>query len=147
MERTSYCVYNQTRQCFLSLHVTLADSICSRLMGIMGNLKHKAHEGLWVVPSRGIHIIGIHCPLDLIYLDEQCQVIHVVEYLPSFRIAPMKTQAESVLQLPAYSIYSSRTRPGDQLLICVAEEMYLRLKSIGDVREQADNNGVHGRMP
>jgi hypothetical protein len=32
-----------------------------------------------------------------------------------------------VLELPTHTIYSSQTQPGDQLLICMAEEMANRL--------------------
>ena len=128
MKRKTYCVYNQTRECFLSLDVTAADTIFSRLRGLIGRLKLRSDEGIWVVPSRGIHTLGLLFPLDLIYLDEHYRVIHLVEYFPSFRIAPLKTQAESVLELPTHTIYSSQTQSGDQLVICVAEEMENRLK-------------------
>jgi uncharacterized membrane protein (UPF0127 family) len=129
MKRRTYCVYNQTRECFLSLDVAAADTIFSRLRGLIGRLKLRSDEGIWVVPSRGIHTLGLLFPLDLIYLDEHYRVIHLVEYFPSFRIAPLKTQAESVLELPTHTIYSSQTQPGDQLVICVAEEMENRLKT------------------
>ena len=128
MKRRAYCVYNQTRECFLSLNVTAADTIFSRLRGLIGRLKLRSDEGIWVVPSRGIHTLGLLFPLDLIYLDEHYRVIHLVEYFPSFRIAPLKTQAESVLELPTHTIYSSQTQPGHELVICVAEEMESRLK-------------------
>jgi uncharacterized protein len=129
MKRRTYCVYNQTRECFLSLDVAAADTIFSRLRGLIGRLKLRSDEGIWVVPSRGIHTLGLLFPLDLIYLDENYRVIHLVEYFPSFRIAPLKTQAESVLELPTHTIYSSQTQAGDQLVICVAEEMEDRLKT------------------
>src|ERR1700733_2540345 len=129
MKRRKYCIYNQTRECFLSLEVTAADTIFSRLRGLIGRLKLRSDEGIWVVPSRGIHTLGLVFPLDLIYLDEPHRVIHLVEYFPSFRIAPLKTQAESVLELPTHTIYSSQTQPGDQLVICVAAEMENRLKT------------------
>jgi uncharacterized membrane protein (UPF0127 family) len=130
MKRRAYCVYNQTRECFLSLNVAAADTIFSRLRGLIGRLKLNSDEGIWVVPSRGIHTLGLLFPLDLIYLDEHYRVIHLVEYFPSFRIAPLKTQAESVLELPTHTIYSSQTQSGDQLVICVAEEMESRLKKV-----------------
>jgi uncharacterized membrane protein (UPF0127 family) len=130
MKRRAYCVYNQTRECFLSLNITAADTIFSRLRGLIGRLKLRSDEGIWVVPSRGIHTLGLLFPLDLIYLDEHYRVIHLVEYFPSFRIAPLKTQAESVLELPTHTIYSSQTQPGDQLVICVAEEMESKLKKV-----------------
>jgi uncharacterized membrane protein (UPF0127 family) len=129
MKRRTYCVYNQTRECFLSLDVAAADTIFSRLRGLIGRLKLRSDEGIWVVPSRGIHTLGLLFPLDLIYLDEHYRVIHLVEYFPSFRIAPLKTQAESVLELPTHTIYSSQTQTGDQLVICVAEEMENQLKA------------------
>jgi uncharacterized protein len=133
MKRRTYCVYNQTRECFLSLDVRAADTIFSRLRGLIGRLKLRSDEGIWVVPSRGIHTLGLLFPLDLIYLDEHYRVIHLVEYFPSFRIAPLKTQAESVLELATHTIYSSQTQPGDQLVICVAEEMEHRLRAGGAV--------------
>jgi uncharacterized protein len=129
MERQTYCVYNQTRECFLSLSVTAADTTFARLKGLIGRFKLGFDEGIWVVPSSGVHTLGVLFPLDLIYLDEDYRVIHVVEYFPTFRIAPLKIKAASVLELPTHTIYSSQTQPGDQLLICAAEEMKNRLNS------------------
>jgi uncharacterized protein len=148
MELGNYCVYNLTRQCFLGLHVTVADTVYARLRGFIGKLKLNSDEGLWVVPSKVIHTVGLRFPLDLLYLDAEFQVIHVVEYLPSFRIAPLKIRAKSVLELPAHTIYSSQSKLGDQLLICVAEEMHLRLENagVGGLRPSEMSNGDHGRV-
>ena len=49
MNTRTYCVYNQTRECFLSLSVTPADTTFSRLKGLIGRLKLKVDEGLWIV--------------------------------------------------------------------------------------------------
>ena len=126
MERRSYCVYNQTRECFLCLGVTPAETVLARLKGLIGRLKLKLDEGLWVVPSQGVHTLGVLFPLDLIYLDENHRVIHVIEHFPRFRIAPLRIKAASVLELPTHTIYSSQTQPGDQLIICAVEEIESR---------------------
>ena len=131
MNRRTYCVYNQTRECFLSLGVTPADTTFLRLKGLIGRLKLRVDEGLWVVPSCGIHTMGVLFPLDLIYVDDDHRVVHVIEHFPRFRISPLKTQATSVLELPTHTIYSSQTQAGDQLLICAAEEMETRLNKGG----------------
>ena len=123
MERRTYCVYNQTRETFLSLAITAAETPFARLKGLVGRLKLRADEGLWLVPSRGVHTVGVLVPLDLIYIDKNFQVVHLEEYFPTFRIAPLRSQAESVLELPTHTIYSSQTQVGDQLVICVADEM------------------------
>jgi uncharacterized membrane protein (UPF0127 family) len=142
----TYCVYNLTRECFLSLNVKAADTIFSRLKGLIGKFKLRSDEGLWVVPSQGVHTFGLFFPLDLIYLDENYHVIHLVEYIPSFRIGPFKAHAESVLELPTHTIYSSHTQPGDQLLICRPEEMEHQLKvtSIASASEWKEHSASGG---
>lgn len=127
MERQTYCVYNQTRECFLGLRVEPANTTFTRLRGLIGRLRLRFDEGVWVVPSSGVHTIGVLFPVDLIYLDERQRVLHQIEYFPRFRIAPLRTQAASVLELPTHTIYSSQTQPGDQLVICPADEMEYRL--------------------
>ncbi len=129
MQKQKYCVYNQTRESFLSLGVAAADTTLARLKGLIGKLRLELDEGLWIVPSRGIHTVGVLFPIDLVYLDDGHHVLHVVESFPTFRISPWITQAASVLELPTHTIYSSQTQPGDQLVICVAEEMEQRLQA------------------
>ena len=83
----------------------------------------KEDEGIWVVPSQGVHTIGVLFPVDLIYLDEKDRVIHLEESFGPFRIGPVRKKCVSVLELPTRTIYSSHTQVGDQLLISRAEEM------------------------
>ena len=132
-ERKTYCVYNQTRECFLSLEITVIHTIFSRLRGLIGRFKPRSDEGLWVMPSWRGHTLGLVFPRDMIYLDEYNRVVDVVEYFPSFRITSTKTKAKSVLELPTHTIYSSQTQPGDQILIYTAEEMEQHLRKDGAV--------------
>jgi len=89
----------------------------------MGKMRLRSDEGLWVIPSRGIHTFGLMFSIDVIYLDGQMRVVHLVENLGPLRIAPLRLHSESVLELPARSISGSGTQIGDQLLICTAKEM------------------------
>jgi uncharacterized protein len=129
VEARTYCVYNRTRECFLSFGVGVADTSFARLKGFIGRLKLGLDEGLWVVPSSGVHTWGVLFPLDLIYLDENHRVVYLNEHFPRFRIAPLRIEAASVLELPTHTIYSSRTETGDELLICTVEEMEEKLKA------------------
>jgi len=129
MELQLLCAYNQTRECFLGLEVAAADSFSNAsLKDMLAKLVLEAGEGLWITPFKGIPETDMREPLDLIYLDEDCRVIEVVESFPTFRVTPFSPQAASVLALPTHSIYSSQTQQGDQLVLCVAEEMHRRLK-------------------
>jgi uncharacterized membrane protein (UPF0127 family) len=119
----TYCVFNQTRESFLSLNVALTDTHFGRLKGLVGRLRLKGDEGIWVVPSQGVHTIGVLFAVDLIYLDKDNRVIHLDESFGSFRIGPVRSAGASVLELPMRTIYSSQTQMGDQLLICSPEDM------------------------
>lgn len=92
-----------------------------------------------MVPSQGVHTIGVLFAVDLIYLDRQDRVIHLEESFGRFKIGPVRTKCESVLELPTRTIYSSQTHVGDELLICSPEEMeeYLR-KTEGPLANPAD---------
>jgi uncharacterized membrane protein (UPF0127 family) len=123
MSQVKYCVYNKTRECFLSFGVTAADTPFARLRGLIGRLHLASDDGVWIIPSQGVHTLGVLFPLDLIYLDDDLKVIHAIEHFPRFWVAPLRLRAASVLQLPAHAIYSSQTQPGDQFIICLAEEI------------------------
>ncbi len=128
MEIHRYCVYNQSRESFLSLGVTVVDSALKQMKALIENLSVKSDDGLWLMPFRGIPASRGLTPVDLIYLDEENHVILTVESFPSNGIESLQIQPASVLVLTAHTIFSSQTQPGDLLLICEAEEMQRRLE-------------------
>jgi hypothetical protein len=121
--RAKVCVFNRTRQSFLSLAATVADTHLSRLAGLLGRRRLRSSEGLWVVPCQGIHTIGVLFPIDVVYLDDERRVIHLIENLGPFRVAPVRIDCASVLELPVRTIFASETRVGDDMLICAADEL------------------------
>ncbi len=123
-----YCVFNKTRESFLSLGIAAADTYFARLKGLLGRLRLKPDEGIWVIPSQGVHTIGVLFAIDLIYLNPDNRVIHVSESFGRFRIGPIFISCSSVLELPTRTIYTSQTQVGDELLICQPEEMEQYLK-------------------
>ena len=117
------CAFNRTREAFLSFKLGVADTHLSRLRGLLGMRSFKHYDGLWVVPSQGVHSIGVVFPVDLIYLDEHDCVVHLEEHFKPFRLGPYKAACYSVLQLRVRTIYNSDTQLGDKLLICRPQEM------------------------
>ena len=85
-------VYNKTRETFVATEAHVADSYFTRLIGLLGKGKRWAQlgRGLWIVPSRGVHTIGMLFPIDLIFLSKEKEVVHVEEHVhpsacPKFR--------------------------------------------------------------
>jgi uncharacterized membrane protein (UPF0127 family) len=112
-------VYNKTRETFVATDTMVAASYLSRLVGLLGKTRKWAQlcRGLWIVPSSGVHTIGMLFPIDLIFLSKEKQVVHVEEHVRPFRISKVSLRAESVLELPAHAIYRSGTQVGDRLEI------------------------------
>jgi uncharacterized protein len=112
-------VYNKTRETFVATEAKVADSYVTRLVGLLGKTRRWAQlgKGLWIVPSRGVHTIGMLFPIDLVFLSKDKEVVHVEEHVRPFRISKVSLKAMSVLELPPHTIYRSRTQIGDQFEI------------------------------
>jgi uncharacterized membrane protein (UPF0127 family) len=125
--KSTYCIFNKTKESFLALTVTGAGTSLIRVKGLLGKIRISQGEGLWVNPCRGIHTLGVLFPIDVVYLDAENRVIHLVEHLRPFRFGPLRLDCASVLGLPPHMIYESQTEVGDELLICRPEEIDLQL--------------------
>ena len=110
-------VYNKTRETFLAFRVKVADSILSRLVGLLGKRSLQPDSGVWICPANAVHTIGMLFSFDLVLIDKDFKVVGIRELLRPFRITMPNTKAESVIELPAHSIFRSRTQIGDQLTI------------------------------
>jgi uncharacterized membrane protein (UPF0127 family) len=118
-----FCAFNITRQSFINLGVMVADTPLARLRGLLGKIRMRSDEAVWIVPSRGIHTFGLRFAIDVVYLDAQQRVVDTIENLKPLRITGIRWHCASVLELPARSIYRLGIEVGDQLLICSSEKM------------------------
>lgn len=128
MEGQKFCVYNQTRESFLSLGVTVAEGGPALVKERVEALGVKTDSGLWLKPYTGIPPLRRYSAVDLIYLDAGCRVIQELESFPNSTTEPTERNAASALLLPAHTIYTTQTQLGDQLVICAANEMEQQLE-------------------
>ena len=75
--------------------------------------------------SPGIYAVGRLFPVDRVYLDQENRVVQLIEHLDPLQIVPVHCRYASVLEARIRTIYSSRTRVGDELLICFPEEVQM----------------------
>lgn len=110
-------VYNKTKETFLAFRVKVADSVLGRLVGLLGRRSLQPDSGVWIVPANAVHTIGMLFTFDLILIDKNFKVVGLRELVRPFKITKPNFKAESVLELPAHTIFRTRTQIGDQLLI------------------------------
>jgi len=119
MPQNDHCVfvYNKTKETFLAFRVKVADTVLSRMVGLLGRRSLKRESGVWLVPANAIHTIGMVFTFDAVLIDKDFKVVGLRELLRPFSVTAPNFRAESVIELPAHTIFRSRTQVGDQLVI------------------------------
>jgi uncharacterized membrane protein (UPF0127 family) len=117
-------VFNKTKQTFLAYRVKIADSILTRLVGLLGKRSLEPDSGLWIFPSRGIHTLGMLFDIDVVFLDKDLRVVALRELVHPFSMTGLYFNAESVLELPAHAVFKSRTEVGDQLMLSRPDSLH-----------------------
>ncbi len=107
--------FNKTRQASLADDLRFADTHWTRLRGLVGTnaAQFAKGQGLWIVPCRGVHTLGMGFPIDVIYLNADNTVVHLESNLPPWRFAPVRWNAKTVLEIPVGTIRATSTTLGD----------------------------------
>jgi uncharacterized membrane protein (UPF0127 family) len=113
--------FNRTRNAYLATHLSVAGTHWLRLLGLMGKdpASFPAGDGLWIIPSRGVHTLAMKFPIDVLYLDPNKFVVHVERNLKPWRVARVSMRTASVLELPGNTLSSSGTAIGDEIEIAM----------------------------
>jgi uncharacterized membrane protein (UPF0127 family) len=116
--------FNRTRQAYLATALAVADTHWTRLRGLLGLSAGDFRNGfgLWIVPCRGVHTLGMGFPIDVVYLDHSMTVVHIQRDLQPWRFAPVRLRASSVLELPCRTAAETRTAIGDRIEITIAKD-------------------------
>ncbi len=117
-KKGSILVINKSKESTLG-YVDMADSFISRLRGLM--LKKTLKRGMVLkIPGgrgkrgSGIHMFFMRIPLDVIFLDEEKNVLDQVNLKPWQTYTPKKA-ARYVVELKEGNIKSSKTEIGDKI--------------------------------
>jgi uncharacterized membrane protein (UPF0127 family) len=113
-------VVNTTRQTVLASNLEVADTGPTRNKGLLGRTGLNEGEGLWIIPCESVHTIGMKFPIDLVYLDRKLCVRKVRGNVPAWRLS-VCFSAHSILELPAGTISTTKTVPGDLVEFLPAE--------------------------
>jgi Uncharacterized conserved protein len=108
-------VVNRTREILLGDRVRTASTFLSRLVGLLGTAAIAEDEGLWIVPCRSVHTLGMRYPIDVAFLDARGVVVGILEGFPPNRVGRVFRDARGALELRAGTLAATGTAPGDRL--------------------------------
>ena len=110
-------VRNLTRNTTIAEHALLADSMVSRMRGLIGRRDLQRGEGLILGPCNGVHMFFMSIPLDVVFVNRHNQVVCSVSGLPTWGLVPWVRGAAQAIEIPVGMIHESRTAVGDLLSI------------------------------
>ena len=114
MATTRLKVTNLTRGKRLADRADIADTSATRNRGLLKHTRLDPGEGLWIVPTQGVHTFAMKFTIDVVYLNKKRQVLKLRPNMVKSRISVCLT-AHSVLELPAGTLDDTGTQKGDQL--------------------------------
>lgn len=106
-------VVNQTRDIVLAERAERADSVWHRFRGLMGKRSLAAGSGLVLEPGGAIHMFFMRMPLDVLHVDREDRVTHVLRGIKPWRLGPLRVGGAFTVELPAGA--AGDTQPGDTI--------------------------------
>ena len=82
----------------------IADTFYTRFKGLMGTKELKDGNGLLIKPCNGIHMFWMVYSLDIVFLDGNCKIVHLIERIKPWKMSPIVKDSKMVLELPAGTI-------------------------------------------
>ena len=95
--------------------VEVASTRATRAVGLLSRSGLDPGEGLWIVPSRGVHTWGMRFTIDVVALDDRGVVIDQVSRLRPWRIRLPRRGTAGVLELPSGTLAASGTALGHRI--------------------------------
>src|SRR5258705_10106511 len=98
---------NTTRGTLVGESIRVAETGLTRIVGLLGERELPPGDGLLIVPSQGVHTLGMRFAIDVAFLDGQWNVIAIKRDLRPFRMTGLFWKAAAALVLRARAFVCS----------------------------------------
>ncbi len=110
-------ILNVSKGTTLAEQAQVARSYWSRLIGLTGRRALDEGEGLLLSPCSSVQCFLMRFPIDVIFIDQEAQVVKVVPSLRPLRVSLGGRGAWAALEVPVGTAARSGTVAGDRLAV------------------------------
>ena len=110
-------IFNKSKETIVAERVEIADTVVSRLIGLLNRPSLSTEEALIITQCRSIHMFFMKFPIDVLFIDKNNVVIGVVKEIQPFRMSPYFFKASKAIELAAGTVKKTKTEVGDFLEI------------------------------
>jgi len=108
---------NQTKNTIIAETTEVADSVLSRLKGLLGRKDLPKGQGLVITDCRSIHMLFMRFAIDVVFVNKDNAVIGLVKNIKPFCFSPYFLRTAFCIELPAGTIDATSTALGDHILL------------------------------
>jgi len=112
----------------LGSRIVVADTVWTRLKGLLGAPPLQPGEGMLLNPCQAVHMYGMKQALDIAFVGGDGQVLAVYHGLRPGQRSRYHSKARQALELPLGTLTETDTRVGDRL----------RIQPVSDDRHSSD---------
>ena len=110
-------IINVTKATVLVTKVEIADTMISRMVGLLNRDSLGQDEAIVITKCKSIHMFFMRFPIDVIFVDRENHIVGVVERIKPFRLSPTFFKASYAIELAEGMVGRSHSTVGDTLKI------------------------------
>jgi hypothetical protein len=108
-------VRNKTRDTLLAGTLLNINSHFREMLYTLNRIGIPRDCAVWITPCHTVYTVGIHSPVDIVFLDAESRVIKILRNFPPDCCTDGVPGAIGALELPSNRLAESGTRKGDVL--------------------------------
>src|SRR5258705_9109385 len=113
---------NTTRGTLVGESIRVAETGLTRIVGLLGERELPPGDGLLIVPSQGVHTLGMRFAIDVAFLDGQWNVIAIKRDLRPFRMTRLFWKAAADVLNPDTAWVFGGTPGGEGIKVPTGRE-------------------------
>ena len=110
-------IINITRNIVLADNAVMADTVLTRLRGLLGRNRLNDGEALVIRPSNSIHMFFMRFAIDAIFVDKRNYAVAVRKNMRPWSVSPVFWKSFYVIELAAGVIDATGTCAGDEITL------------------------------
>lgn len=110
-------IYNSSKNNLIADDVKLANSFLLRTLGLIPKDSISLNEGLIIKPCCSIHTFFMKFNIDVLFVNQQNQIIALYEKVKPYRVLPIHPMASYVIELASGVISAQNIKKGDLLIL------------------------------
>lgn len=108
-------IFDTTSNTIIAHNARLADTVISRMVGLLNRRSLCEGEALVITRCNSIHMFFMRFAIDVVFVGRTNNVVGLIKKIQPFRLSPIFWKAVYAIELPAGTIEDKNILIGDRI--------------------------------